>query len=185
MNIANIKIPVINVKTNPLDALLAGLGLRFTQLAKTSDDFKKLLADRAFTIQIGSEASSQDGGIQRHYKVSHGSFSQHFGYATKPDLTMTFKDSATGVKILTKGDPTAFMVAVQAGELKMEGDYSLLMWFGKAAKLVVPQIPAEAKQYLGMAKQYGEMAYDSAKPYVGMAMPYVKQALNTIKGFKR
>lgn len=173
MNIPTIKIPVINVKTNPLDALLAGLGLRFMQLGKTSKDFKKLLDGRTFTIQIASE-----DGIARHFKVSHGSFRQHFGYAASPDLTMTFKDSATGVKILTKGDPTAFMVAVQAGELKMEGDYSLLMWFGKAAKHVVPQVPEKLESYV-----------DMAKPYAAMAVPYAKQAYgvakNVVSGLRR
>lgn len=169
MGIPNIHIPIINVKTDPLDALLAGLGLRFMQLAKTSEEFQALLADRKCVIQLASE-----DGIARHFKVNHGSFTQGFGYATQADLTMTFKDSATGVKVLTKGDPTAFMVAIQAGDLKMEGDYSLLMWFGSAAKHVVPRVPEQAKEYINMAK-----------PYVEMATPYVKQAAGFLKGLRK
>lgn len=169
MGIPNIHIPLINVKTDPLDALLAGLGLRFMQLAKTSEKFQELLNDRKCVIQIASE-----DGVARHYKVNHGSFTQGFGYATNPDLTMTFKDSTTGVKILTKGDPTAFMVAVQAGELKMEGDYSLLMWFGNAAKHVVPRVPEQAKPYI-----------DMAMPYVDMAKPYLAQATGFLKGLRK
>lgn len=176
MGIPNIHIPIINVKTDPLDALLAGLGLRFMQLAKTSDTFQELLAERKFTIQLASE-----DGVARHFKINHGSFTQGFGYATNPDLTMTFKDSATGVKILTKGDPTAFMVAVQAKKLKMEGDYSLLMWFGKAANYVVPRVPAQAKEYIDMAKPYVE----KAMPYVDMAKPYLAQAAGFVKGLRK
>lgn len=176
MKIPDILLPIINVKTNPLDALLTGIGLRFMQLAKTSDAFQEKLADRKFVIQLASE-----DGVARHYKVNHGSFSQHYGYATNPDLTMTFKDSATGVKILTKGDPTAFMVAVQAKELSMEGDYSLLMWFGEAAKHVVPRIPEQAKDAIQMVKPYAE----KVKPYAEMAVPYAQQALGKLKSLRK
>ena len=35
----------------------------------------------------------------------------------------------------------AFMKGMQAGDIKMEGDFGLLMWFNNAAKYLQPDIP--------------------------------------------
>lgn len=144
-----VDIPLVHVKTDTLDLLLSVIGLRMMQLSKTSDAFKSLLENREFRLQM-----STDDGIARFFIVNNGSFKQHSGYATKPDLTINFKDSLTGVKLLTQGDPTAFMSAIQSGDVKLTGDYALLMWFNQAAKLVVPSLPVPFKPYVVQAKSY-------------------------------
>lgn len=176
MQIPDILIPGINVKSNTLDVLLTGIGLRFKQLSKTSDEFKELLEDRSFSIQIVSQE-----GVARHYEVNHGEFSQKYGYTTSPDLTMTFVDNETAVKIFTKGSPTAFMSAIQDKELTMEGDYSLLMWFGKAANFVVPEIPETVKDIYNTAKPIA----DKAQPYAEMALPIIKSTFKKLKSFRK
>ena len=46
-------LPIINVKTDPLDALLYGLGLRLSSLAKgDNESYPNLVKDKELGIQI-------------------------------------------------------------------------------------------------------------------------------------
>ncbi|WP_019519123.1 YtxH domain-containing protein [Faucicola boevrei] len=138
-----------NVKSDPLDVLLFSIGLRLAQLAKTGDSkFKSLLENRNFSIQLGSETEQ----IFRTFTVNNGYFTQMSGKVDNPALSITFKDSMTGAKLLTKGDATAFMVGIQNGDLTMSGDYSLLMWFNQVAKFIVPKIPEPLQPIVEQAK---------------------------------
>lgn len=156
-----------DVTTDPLDVVLFGVGLRLLQLSKTGDSkFTQLLDNRKFTIQLGSDAEN----IARYYVIDNGTFSQHSGKANEPTLTITFKDSMTGVKLLTKGDATAFMVGIQNGDVKMAGDYSLLMWFNQVAKFIVPKVPEKLQPVVEQAKPIIEQA----KPLIEKATPIAK-----------
>lgn len=158
------------IKSDPLDVLLFAVGLRLTQLAKTGDDkFKGLLENRNFTIQLGSDAEQ----TSRYYQINNGTFSQHAGPAKEPTLTITFKDSMTGVKLLTKGEATAFMTGIQNGDLKMSGDYSLLMWFNQIAKFIVPKVPEPLKPVVEQAKPLIEKATPFAKELCSKAMAMI------------
>ena len=158
------------IKSDPLDVLLFAVGLRLTQLAKTGDDkFKGLLENRNFTIQLGSDAEQ----TSRYYQINNGTFSQHAGPAKEPTLTITFKDSMTGVKLLTKGEATAFMTGIQNGDLKMSGDYSLLMWFNQIAKFIVPKVPEPLKPVVEQAKPLIEKATPFAKELCSKALAMI------------
>ncbi|ELA09168.1 hypothetical protein MOMA_02135 [Moraxella macacae 0408225] len=138
-----------NVKSDPLDVLLFSIGLRLAQLAKTGDSkFKSLLENRHFSIQIGSEVDQ----VFRTFTVNNGYFIQVSGKAQDPELTITFKDSMTGLKLLAKGDATALMVGIQNKDVVISGDYSLLMWFNQVAKFIVPPIPEPLKPIVDQAK---------------------------------
>ncbi len=157
-------IPVLDVKTNALDALLAGVGYRLSMLAGSGDDeFSDLIADRDVTIQIGSEAD----GVARYFEFNNGKFSQHSGKADEPDLSIDFQDSMTGVKLLTGGNVASLMTAIQDKEMSMEGDYSLLMWFNQLAKHIVPTIPEEYKPYIQQAKPYAYKAGELGRKAFG------------------
>ncbi len=67
---------------------------------------------------------------------------------------MQFADSEQGVKTLLKGDPTAFMTGMQDGSIKMEGDFSLLVWFNQAAKLIPPKLPKPVKDKVRQARAF-------------------------------
>jgi len=136
MTLPVVQLPLINLSTHPFDLLLAALGLRMSQLARTNDAFKATIKGRSFTIQI----DSQDG-IARNFSINEGRVRMASGHAAKPDFTLRFKDGETAVRILTQGNPAAFMTGMQDGSLQMEGDFSLLMWFNQAAKMIVPKIP--------------------------------------------
>lgn len=156
----------LNVKSNPLDVLLAAVGYRLSMLAKSDDpNIQQILQDRQVTIELGSEADD----IARYYVFDNGSFKQHSGKADEPSLRIDFKDSMTGVKLLTGGDVAAFMTAIQDKNLKMEGDYSLLMWFNQLAKHIVPAVPEELKPLLEKARPLAEKARPLAEKAQGLA----------------
>ncbi len=136
MDIPVVQVPFINLSTHPFDLLLAGIGLRMMQLARMHKPFQALLVDRNFVMQI----ESQDG-IARNFTIANGLVKMASGYAPKPDFTLRFRDGNQAIKILTQGKPAAFMVGMQDGSVQMEGDFSLLMWFNQASKMIVPKIP--------------------------------------------
>lgn len=158
-----------NVKSDPLDVLLFTIGLRLSYLAKSGDSkFKSLLENRNFSIQLGSDTEQ----VYRTFSVNNGYFTQVADKLDEPNLTITFKDSMTGVKLLTKGDATAFMVGIQNGDLKMAGDYSLLMWFNQVAKFIVPKMPEKLQPVV-----------EQAKPLLTKATPFAKELLAKVNDF--
>jgi len=151
MPIPVVQLPLLNLSTHPFDLLLAGIGLRMIQLGYTSEEFKAILDNRSFTIQIESE-----DGIARNFTVANRQVRMASGYAPKPDFTLRFKDGATAIKILQKGNPAAFMVGMQDGSIQMEGDFSLLMWFNQAAKMVVPKVPKPVTERIKPVVQHAK-----------------------------
>lgn len=144
-----VKLPLVDVSTDPLDLLVAGLALRMKQLARTSPKFIELVHDRAFRIQIGT-----DLGVARQIIINHGHIDTVAGSPEKADFILQFADSEQGVKTLLKGDPTAFMTGMQDGSIKMEGDFSLLVWFNQAAKLIPPKLPKPVKDKVRQARAF-------------------------------
>ena len=144
-----VKLPVVDVTTDPLDLLVAGLALRMKQLARTSPKFIELIYDRQFRIELGVE-----GGVARQIIIDHGKVSTEAGQGQPADFKLQFNNSEYAVKTLLKGDPTAFMTGMQSGEIKMEGDFSLLMWFNQAAKLIPPKIPKPVKARIKQARAF-------------------------------
>lgn len=144
-----VKLPLVDVSTDPLDLLVAGLALRMKQLARTSPKFIELVHERQFRIQIGT-----DLGVARQIIVNNGQIDSVSGAAEPADFILQFADSEQGVKTLMKGDPTAFMTGMQNGSIKMEGDFGLLVWFNQAAKLIPPKLPKPVKEKIKMARQF-------------------------------
>lgn len=147
-----IKLPVVDVTTDPLDLLVAALALRMKQLSHTSPRFVELAYDRKFRIEIGVEE-----GIKRQIVVDHGKVSSDASCSEPADFRLQFASSELAVKTLLSGNPNAFMLGMQSGEIKMEGDFSLLVWFNQAAKLIPPKLPKpvqeKIKQVRNLIKQ--------------------------------
>lgn len=150
-------LPIINVKTDPLDALLYGLGLRLSSLTNSdNEEYQNLIKDKQIAIQFCS-----GDGVARYYRFVDGCFGQALGKAKEADLSIDFKDSMTGVRLLTKGDMATFMSAIQDGDVVISGDYKLVLWFvgiGKHATTL-------SEPYADYVKQ--------VKPYIKQARPYV------------
>ena len=136
MAIPVVQLPLLNLSTHPFDLLLAAIGVRMMQLAHTNKPFQALIADRHFVMQIESK-----DGIARNFTIANGHVTMASGHAPKADFTLRFRDGHQAIKILTQGKPAAFMVGMQDGSVQMEGDFSLLMWFNQASKMIVPTIP--------------------------------------------
>lgn len=148
-NVPVVNIPLVDVSTDPLDLLVTGLALRMKQLARTNPQFVEMVYNKKFRIEMGVI-----DGLARQISVDHGQISTEPAGAEKADFKLNFSDTDYAVKTLLKGDPAAFMTGMQAGKIKMEGDFSLLMWFNQAAKLLVPAVPSSVKQGI---KQVREM----------------------------
>ncbi|MCU4358143.1 SCP2 sterol-binding domain-containing protein [Acinetobacter ursingii] len=144
-----VKLPLVDVSTDPLDLLVVGLALRMKQLARTSPKFIEMTHDRTFRIQIGT-----DLGFARQIIVNHGQIETVAGHPEQADFILQFADSEQAVKTLMKGDPTAFMTGMQNGSIKMEGDFGLLVWFNQAAKLIPPKLPKPVKEKLKQARLF-------------------------------
>ena len=76
-----VKLPLVDVSTDPLDLLVAGLALRMKQLARTSPKFIELVHERQFRIQIGT-----DLGVARQIIVNNGQIDTVAGDAEKADF---------------------------------------------------------------------------------------------------
>ena len=144
-----VKLPLVDVSTDPLDLLVAGLALRMKQLARTSPKFIELVHERQFRIQIGT-----DLGVARQIIINNGQVDSVAGDTEKADFTLQFADSEQGVKTLMKGDPTAFMTGMQNGSIKMEGDFGLLVWSNKVAKLIPPKLPKPVKEKVKLIRSF-------------------------------
>ena len=46
------------------------------------------------------------------------------------------------------------MTGMQNGSIKMEGDFSLLVWFNQVAKLIPPKVPKPVKDKIKLARQF-------------------------------
>ena len=80
-----VKLPLVDVSTDPLDLMIAGLVLRMKQLARTSPKFIELIHDRQFRIQIGT-----DLGMARQIIVNNGKIDTVSGSAEPADFTLQF-----------------------------------------------------------------------------------------------
>lgn len=150
-------LPILDVKTDPLDALLFGLAVRLAWLKSHDDEkFNKLVANKNVVLVFKSD------GMARYYRFHEGHFGQASGEPKEADLTITFKNSLMGAKLLAKGDLASLMTAVQNGDVVVTGDYKLMMWFASLAKHAVAIPP-----------QY--------EPYVEKAKPYIKKAKRLLK----
>lgn len=144
-----IQIPFLDVSSDPLDVLVLGLALRMQQLARSNSQFKALIEDRQFCLQIGN-----NDGMARQILVSQGRIRSVAGRAQQPDFVLQFANSELGVRTLLRGEPSAFMTGMQDGSIQMQGDFALLVWFNQVAALIPPHIPEPIKaQVRGLAQR--------------------------------
>ncbi len=143
-----VKLPLVDVSTDPLDLLLTTLVLRMKQLSKINPKFIELIHDRQFRIQIAT-----DEGFVRQIIIHNGQVETVTNEAEKADFLIQFANSEQGVKTLLKANPSAFMNGMKEGTIKMEGDFSLLVWFNRVAQLLPPQFVKPLKAKIGSARE--------------------------------
>lgn len=107
---------------------------RMEVLSRTNSDFIARLHGRDFTLQISTEE-----GAHRYFHIHHNRVHSRGELHAEPDLALLFKTDEIAFRLLSTADANAFMAAMQAGEVKLTGDYALLMWFMSVGKYLKPQ----------------------------------------------
>ncbi|MBN1495644.1 MAG: SCP2 sterol-binding domain-containing protein [Spirochaetes bacterium] len=110
--------------------LLYGLLKLMQRTAKKVPEFKKKLKEKDYTVLIKTE----DGKKGRTFTFAGGEISSRGGTESAADLTLSWKDAATGFRIMSKGKTKAFIAALQDGSLKLQGDGNLVPVFLGAVK---------------------------------------------------
>ncbi|ESK38809.1 hypothetical protein P256_01628 [Acinetobacter nectaris CIP 110549] len=144
-----VKLPVVDVSTDPLDLLVAGIALRMKQLAKTSPKFIELTHDRQVRVQISTQK-----GMARQIIIDKGAVSSVSGQAEPADLVLQFRNSDQGVKTFLKNDASAILSGIQKGTIELEGDQRVLVVFAKLLRLLPPKLPTSVQQKVQHARAF-------------------------------
>lgn len=118
-----------------LKMLLWYMARRMELLARTHPEFIARLHGRDFTLQISS-----DEGTARFFRVRHNRVVSRNAAHSTPSITLHFASDDIGFDLLSRSSSAAFMTAMQSGDVKVSGDFSLLMWFMSIAPFMRPHI---------------------------------------------
>lgn len=113
--------------------LLWYMARRMALLARTHPKFIAKLHGRDFVIQISTDEESH-----RFFRIHHNRVESHSSVHPHPTLTLHFSSDDVGFRLLSKAKGNDFMAAVQANEVKLIGDYALLMWFMSIGQYLRP-----------------------------------------------
>jgi len=107
--------------------LLKGLLWKLKGAAKKSPSFRERLRERNFTLQIKTRDELQG----RYYVFSGGEIFSRKGIHPKPDVALVWNSGDLAFKIMKAGDREATMQARENGDLVVEGDPMLAIWFSE------------------------------------------------------
>ncbi len=110
--------------------LLFGLMFKMRRKAKRSPDFREKLKERDYTLVIRTE----DGKRGRVFEFRGGSLFSRGGDDGSADVSLVWRDAATGFRVMAGGGTKAFVAALQDGSLKILGDGNLAPVFIGAVK---------------------------------------------------
>lgn len=110
--------------------LLFLLGRMIKKKSKSDPEFKKKLAEKNCTVQI----KTADNKKGRYYTFSNGEMTTSGGVAAKSDVAIVWQDAKIAFETLKSGSQQKTMQAVQSGQLKLEGDGGVALWFMDKAK---------------------------------------------------
>ncbi|HEX6591957.1 MAG TPA: hypothetical protein VF050_08155 [Moraxellaceae bacterium] len=113
--------------------LLWYMARRMELLARTHPEFIAKLHGRDFIIQI-----STDEAAHRYFHIHHNRVASRNSVHPEPSLTLHFVNNDVAFRLLSRADANAFMAAMQAQEVRVIGDYALLMWFMGIGKYLRP-----------------------------------------------
>lgn len=113
---------------------------RMELLARTHPEFIGRLHGRDFVLQI-----STDEGSNRFFRIYRNRVLSRGDVHASPTLTLHFRTDEVAFKLIAGGDANAFMAGVQTGDVKIIGDYALLMWFMSVGKYLKPSRPKKGQ----------------------------------------
>lgn len=105
--------------------LLNILSMLLKRTAKKSPEFKKKLKEKNYTMVI----RTADGSRARFFTFQDGEVISGKGDKQGAEISLIWKDPATGFKVMTSRNNQASMDALQNGSLKLQGDANLALFF--------------------------------------------------------
>lgn len=111
--------------------LVAGLMKR---AGRANPDFKNKIAGHKTVIQI----ATADGKAIRYFSFVDDVVSSGAGSHQKPSCTVIFKDAGFGFSALLPWNKRLQVSGIQNGNIKVEGNFSLFLWFQSLALLILP-----------------------------------------------
>ncbi len=109
-----------------LPVILYGIAVTMRACSIAFPTFRRKAAEHNATVQI----RTKDGSVGRWYAFDRGRIRSRGGLHPAPDVTLLFKDAATGISLLTP--PIRhfdFINAIKTFKLDIVGDDELTSWF--------------------------------------------------------
>jgi len=103
------------------------LFLKLRSTAKKHPSFKTRLGEQDFTLQI----TTSDGSRGRYYIFNDGQVYSRKGIHSHPDVALVWASADIGFRIMKSGDREASLKARENGNLVVEGDPLLAIWFNE------------------------------------------------------
>ena len=112
--------------------LLFFLKKKMVSRAAKDPAFKDRLKEKNFTIVIKTVA-----GKGRFFTFEAGEVISKGKNFPDGQVALVWKDGATAISVMASGSNEKMMKALQAGDLKIEGDAQLALWFAETAKIMM------------------------------------------------
>lgn len=85
----------------------------------------KYVAGKSLEFQIQTR-----DGVGRYYRIEGGKVTSFAGLSKAPKFSMTFRNAAKGLEVLSAKDgKDAFLSALRDEDLVIKGDFVEVMWF--------------------------------------------------------
>jgi hypothetical protein len=120
-----IKIISLQERVMKFSLLLFILMVIFKRTARKYESFRTKLKEKNYTLVIRTE----DGRRGRYYTFRDGAIISGKGDFPGAEISLVWRDAATGFRIMAGGSTKAFMAALQDGSLKLAGDANLALAF--------------------------------------------------------
>jgi len=142
--------------------LLQGLLWKLKSAAKKSPAFRERLREQNFTLQI----KTRDELHGRYYIFSGGEVFSKKGIHSQPDVALVWNSADLAFQIMKAGDRDATMRARENGDLVVEGDPMLAIWFSETvaqmrnpdASNQAPPVRKEKVAVIGVGNMGGGIA---------------------------
>ena len=112
--------------------LLFFLKKKMVSRAAKDPAFKDRLKEKNFTIVIKTVA-----GKGRFFTFEDGEVISKGKNFPDGQVALIWKDGATAISVMASGSNEKMMKALQAGDLKIEGDAQFALWFAETAKIMM------------------------------------------------
>lgn len=113
-----------------LRALLRVTAALLKRAEAHSSRFRQMLGEDTFVFQIATDAGT--GG---HFILANGGIRYHGGIHPAPDFAQVWRAPGDAVRVMSSTDETGLLRAFDAGLCRMQGRFTVALWFNEAMKI--------------------------------------------------